>query len=63
MYRLSNKYWLGNIQVSVKKYIKVQFTGTKLMYISVKLQSSVRNKSTIYRHKVNISVRLQVSVR
>ena len=47
MYRLSYKYHLGNLQVSVKKYIKVQFSGTKLMYISVKLQASVRNKSTI----------------
>ena len=63
MYRLSYKYHLGNLQVSVKKYIKVQFSVTKLMYISVKLQASVRIKSTIYRHKVNISVRLQVSVR
>ena len=71
MYQLSIKYrlgnlqvsQLGNLQVSVKKYIKVQFSVTKLMYISVKLQASVRNKSTIYRHKVNISVRLQVSVR
>ena len=32
MYRLSYKYRLGHLQVSVKKYIKVQFTGTKSMY-------------------------------
>ena len=32
MYRLSYKYHLGNLQASVKKYIKVQFSGTKLMY-------------------------------
>ena len=31
-YRLSYKYHLGNLQVSVNKYIKVQFSGTKLMY-------------------------------
>ena len=39
MYRLSYKYRLGNLHVSV------------------------RNKSTIYRHEVNVSVKLQVSVR
>ena len=47
MYRLSYKYRLGNLQVSVKSFtsigeeIKVQFT----------------------RHKVNVSVKFQVSVR
>ena len=32
MYRLSYKYRLDNLQVSVKTYIKAQLTGTKLMY-------------------------------
>ena len=34
-------YHLGNLQVSVKKYIKVQFSGTTFNG-SVKLQVSVR---------------------
>ena len=47
MYQLSYKYPLGNLQVSR--------LGNLLV--------SVRNKSTFYRHKVNASVKLQVSVR
>ena len=47
MYWLSYKYRLGNLQVSVKYFTSI----------------GVRNKSTIYRHKVNVSVKLQVSVR
>ena len=47
MFQLSYKYPLGNLQVSR--------LGN--------LQVSVRNKITIYRHKVNVSVKLQVSVR
>ena len=53
MYRISYKYRLSNLQVSVKKYIKVQFTGTKLMYwLSYKyrfgnLQVSVRSFTSI----------------
>ena len=41
MYRLSYKYLLSNLQVSVEEIYE----------------------STIYRHTVNVSVKLQVSVR
>ena len=33
-----------------------------LMYISFKLSISLSNKSTIYSHKINVSVKLQVLI-
>ena len=69
MYQLSYKDHSGNLQVSVKKYIKVQFSGTKLMYrlsykhrLEIKVQ--FRGTKLIYRlgYKYRLG-NLQVSVR